>query len=255
MINAAYDAYKAFEGMNKFEKRIVAFIDAMGIKARMYNSDSPQELQRYAQLMYMYSKQSFAKDKLRVVMFSDCMYIITEEQHVELLINFLINLEYAFLTNRTIMIDCTGHEVKDWNEMDCLKVRGGITYGDVIVLDDEAERRGIIMNSNAVLGPAVVRAYELESKNAIYPRIVVDESFMECIKTLGISYDDLSLVKDDDMYYLDFLSYVFARGGRDTRLIHDCLDFVEKELKTLGCDEKRLGEQLEWYRAYLGRYT
>ena len=44
-------------------------------------------------------------------------------------------------------------------------LRGGITVGQLCHKD------------NIVYGPAMVEAYELESKSAIYPRVIVSEKF------------------------------------------------------------------------------
>jgi hypothetical protein len=46
-------------------------------------------------------------------------------------------------------------------------VRGAITYGD------------LYHTQKHVVGPALVRAYEMESKDAKYPRVIVDPSVLE----------------------------------------------------------------------------
>ncbi|GAB4212808.1 MAG: hypothetical protein OHK0013_35990 [Sandaracinaceae bacterium] len=46
-------------------------------------------------------------------------------------------------------------------------IRGAITHGDVFT------------DGSTVFGPALVRAYELESGNAVYPRIIVDPELLQ----------------------------------------------------------------------------
>jgi len=64
-------------------------------------------------------------------------------------------------------------------------LRGGIVVGD-IYHDDEV-----------VFGPALNRAYELESNVAIYPRIVIDEPVMSLGKIQGFH------AFEDGIYFLD----------------------------------------------------
>lgn len=83
-------------------------------------------------------------------------------------------------------------------------IRGGVTYG------------GVYHKESVCFGPAMIKAYKLESEEAIYPRIVVDE--------VAIKYDiiyhgsantpeheaeyleSLLIKGKDGEYYLDFLS-------------------------------------------------
>jgi len=65
-------------------------------------------------------------------------------------------------------------------------VRGGITKGL------------LYQSSNLIFGPALVKAYEIESRYAVYPRIVVDES----IKGEGTIFS----IDFDGLCFLDFLN-------------------------------------------------
>ena len=77
--------------------------------------------------------------------------------------------------------------------------RGGITVGD-IVHDDEC-----------VFGPGLVRAYELESKVAQYPRFVLDRGVAEQLGKIG----DLAVLEDDvlflDPFRVQFMDYMKAQ--------------------------------------------
>lgn len=84
-------------------------------------------------------------------------------------------------------------------------LRGGLTVAD------------IYMAGNVVFGPGLVRAYELESQFAIYPRIIVDPAVMEhYFKNPTMRGDhsvkeDLEYVTrmlregDDGLFYVDYL--------------------------------------------------
>lgn len=84
-------------------------------------------------------------------------------------------------------------------------IRGGIAFGD------------IYMKENRIFGPALVRAYDLESNYAKYPRLVLDPALLKEYKTnkllkkLGHSYEmDSEYVKnlirrgDDGLFYVDY---------------------------------------------------
>lgn len=63
MKNAAYEVSKVFEGVERFENRIVAFVDVMGIRSRMKNAETPQELEMFSKLMHMYNNQLMLYNK------------------------------------------------------------------------------------------------------------------------------------------------------------------------------------------------
>ncbi len=85
-----------------------------------------------------------------------------------------------------------------------IMIRGGVTIGD------------LYHRNNIVYGPAMIEAYRLESKCAIYPRIIMSEDMLVIgiMKTLPeqntleeeIDYVDCLIRKAcDGYYYLDFL--------------------------------------------------
>ncbi|MDA4133786.1 MAG: hypothetical protein OK454_11795, partial [Thaumarchaeota archaeon] len=57
-------------------------------------------------------------------------------------------------------------------------LRGGMTLGEVE------------FDEQTAFGPAVVRAYELESKSALYPRIVVDPRLLQALDTEPLLWKD-----------------------------------------------------------------
>jgi hypothetical protein len=85
-------------------------------------------------------------------------------------------------------------------------IRGGLTIGD------------IHQGSDVIFGPAMVRAFDLESSFANYPRIVIDPSVFKALRTeqrLHAEHHDVAqemkyikrLVRrgDDGLYYIDYL--------------------------------------------------
>lgn len=258
MNNPGLDTYKIFEGIDNFEDKLVAFVDVMGIKNRMRNALKPQDLQMFSVLMHIHANEPFALGKISTVAFSDCMYMIADGQYYKELISLLANFSYSLLVNRQCTVTVrTDGSFEDKVHWDCLKLRGGITYGKVLTLDDVATQKNIPSRFNMVIGPAAIKAYELESKEAIYPRIIVDDAFEDFIAKKKITCEECYLIKDDvkDYYYLDFWRYMFkgARGPAD--FLNGCIEFVSKEIEEANSNgEEYLIKQLSWYLEYLRRY-
>ncbi len=80
--------------------------------------------------------------------------------------------------------------------------RGGITYGK------------LIHTEKVLFGPAMVDAYVLESKKAIYPRIIIDKYIFEIGENFSSNkeyfidkeYFDYISLDDDGLYYIDYIS-------------------------------------------------
>ena len=261
-MNIGADTMKAFSDAGSFQDRIVAFVDVMGVKNKMQHANTPSDLTMYATILNSHAHQPFAEGKLHISMFSDCMYIVTEVQYLDKLICLLSNFAYTMLHNRlvTIIPDGKGsfNDIIDW---DCFKLRGGITYGKVFVLDEAAKNKGILLNTNMVLGSAPIRAYELESTKAIYPRIIVDDLFVAMLNELGKEADECHFTRDseDGYYYLDFLDYMCMGNREKTRifdLLGGCIDYIKAELdQALIKNNAKLVGQLLWYIRYLEKYV
>ena len=136
-------------------------------------------------------------------------------------------------------------------------MRGGITFGEVCSIDEEGKKNGFDLNSNILIGKGITKAYELESKESIYPRIIVDDNFLNLINATGKRYSDYYLIKDanNKYYYLDFLDYM-CQGKRENSLalygLEDCISFVTNELNVaLNKGNAKLVGQLFWYKQYL----
>lgn len=72
-----------------------------------------------------------------------------------------------------------------------LFVRGAVVVGD------------LHFSYNFVYGKALLQAYQLESKVAIYPRIIVDKSAFQLIKG-----ENLPVVQDEDgQYFYDYIQF------------------------------------------------
>lgn len=107
-----------------------------------------------------------------------------------------------------IQVQCINHGVL---------IRAGLAIGDVHVG---------LNGSGPVFGPAMVRAYEIESGEAIYPRIVVDdEAYEQFLSDARLRHEDHDL--EEESGYVNGL----LRTGEDGTLFIDYLGASESEFE------------------------
>lgn len=169
-----------------YSKKIVVFIDLMGFKA-FYND--PDRL-----FNALKDCRKFLKDDdpaVDFIQFSDCMVIATDATKYDDAIIFLIR----FSIRISILMGIFGRAL-----------RGAITYGDYLYED------------GFLISPAMAEAYLLESKKAVHPRILLDNSLLEVLESLVLLEDkvkhellrsNISLLmrtdEEDQLRYLDYL--------------------------------------------------
>jgi len=239
-----------FMNYKGFEKAVVIFIDILGTKER----STFDEMYKIADIFCSNVKREKEFDefhpwtvyKREITIFSDCAYIIydfkdnIEDNRKDE--KKLINI--SLYNTEKLIFEFLKHEFIS---------RGSITYGDVYYETD----RGIFF------GPAINRAYELESKYAKYPRIIIDpeiadeiylfnaenylaDSVQKCLNGEIIKKDD------DDIYFLNYLnSFKLGRVNFDYDSI---FEFINKELyKERETPEltKSIRNKYNWLNKYL----
>lgn len=124
---------------------------------------------------------------------------------------------------------------------DRILIRGGMSVGT------------LCFNDMFVWGKALVDAYKLENINAIYPRIIVDNTVFELLVDadgeikFGIPvYQDI-----DGLGYLNFLHHI-SEGSRPWLLNH-CFSIVG-ELKNKNENNKKVLQKIYWVEAYLKKF-
>jgi len=213
----------------KYETKYVGFFDILGWSDAVKNSMNDIEMQKKLGLassaMRSHTKMSEWKQQLsgvnwpgdaQIIHFSDSLVVSTSSDYsgkseIISTLSFLshVLLEHGFL------------------------LRGGITKGEIYHKD------------SLVFGPALNRAYELESKNAIFPRVILDfdltTEFGQGDRIIGkdgteIGQDKTWRLSNDGFRFFDFLqpmggSYNFSKN---TNLLHSHLmrmhSFINKYL-------------------------
>jgi hypothetical protein len=142
-----------FERNPPYERRVVAFYDFLGWRAKIAEAGSdPKKIGELRRMILRLSRtlgglQQYSAPNLRFSTFSDNMVVSTPADEIQTL--HLLDSLAAF------QLVCVGGGP--------FLVRGGVTVGEIC--HDEF----------CIFGPALNRAYELESQIANVPRIIVDE--------------------------------------------------------------------------------
>ena len=175
-----------------YEERIVAFVDILGFSSMVEKSAEDAEMYESIKLALETIQKVKANTDIKgakVTTFSDSIVISYPTKTNGSLFIILINLIHLQLNLL----------------QQGILVRGGIAKGQVRHVQE------------MVFGPAMVSAYELESKYAVYPRIIVEKEVVDWEQdnyrkqVYGAEYDidDLMhlLKKDEynDIYYIDIL--------------------------------------------------
>lgn len=183
----------------EYEDRIVCFLDILGFKRHIRRTDTKDSEENTRNINNIVS----AIQDIRF--FTD----IEELQETEgkqvtqfsdsLVISFLSNEESGVFHSLLLIM---------WIQVSLVKhgilCRGGIVRGK------------LIHTEKFLFGPAIVNAYKLESKAALYPRVILDETIiLSGVEAHGqhhfASHEEdsiMSLLKQDSdgMYYIDYIT-------------------------------------------------
>lgn len=202
-----------------YEKRVVFFLDILAFKNMINSSETKvADVKKFLDIIKDLENDQKYSPSLKVTTFSDSVIVsfeYTEGSRLFFeLINFL-HLQFELFGQRGVLM------------------RGACAMGDAIHTD------------KYVFGRAVNNAYLLESKCALYPRIIISEDIIrECsCYSMHQNYNDqkdiLKLLKQDTdgFYYIDYFSYDVVDSEMDYPeywglYMKNVQEFIIKGLKT-----------------------
>lgn len=187
-------AYKDKEGNGEFKQSYCAYFDILGFKEKIKDGDL-KYFDHYLSVLQKELKQveffkSIPKEKndFEIKIFTDNFVIgipwKLEDGEIELgtLFTVLSILQYNLL-------------VED------IFIRGAVSASQ------------LYMDENTVFGPALIDAYQLEEKSAIYPRIILSESIKPILLkhisyyAEGLAFQEEEFLKDSDGFL--FINYLY----------------------------------------------
>lgn len=163
---------------------IVAFIDILGTSALMKSlsgNNAGEIISKILGIKEIFKRHFNALEKeydsSNLMVISDS-YVISIEKKAD-----------AFEALLKMLAACQYECLIEHGEV----LRGGISAGAIISGHKD---------NSAIIGPAFINAHELEAKNVIYPRIVIDENILN---DTTLFTDNLPIISDKDgLMYLDF---------------------------------------------------
>lgn len=171
---------------------VVAWIDILGTTEKIKRKSSTAIFDIWT---YWHSVLKKIPDDVKYKIFSDNM-LICEEINEESPLKTIEDIIYIVNFFETKMVNSNGDFI-----------RGAITVGDIYI------------DENFVLGEALLKAYEIETKNAIYPRIVLDKSVIQYLPL------DCPLFKQDfdGIYFYNFMEsagWLNKDGDKEKKFIN-----------------------------------
>lgn len=162
----------------KYKKYLISILDILGIKALIYKHRNNDE---YIAINIIEKMQRIVKDvinsldltfKIDILNISDSFVFICEPSLVRELITMLAIVQFH------ILLEC--------NQL----LRGAVTIGDAIK-DDVGK---------TIIGPAFIRAYLIQEKDSIYPRIIIDNCVKKEVMKKPVLKDFISFDSDRECY-------------------------------------------------------
>lgn len=166
---------------------IIAFLDVLGTKEKVKNNLT-ETLEQLWLINHFIRKEIYNQTDIIFRTFSDNYFIAIETDRDNIAVNF----------NRIANIVGNLHSR-------CLRVynvllRGAITYGEMHI------------DEYSILGDALIKGYQMEQKDAIYPRIIVDKA----------------LVNNDKVNYRNFKEPIFE--DNDSQICLNTLMFFQENM-------------------------
>lgn len=187
----------------KYEQRIVTFIDILGFKSLLdetvdKNNEDVEDkinlvISAYEAIREIWNLDVAPSDLLsnkssskQVSIFSDCIVVSSKVEESSEVFYTLLEIKWLIMRLLSRKILC----------------RGAVALGK------------FIHTPNYLFGPALVEAYILESKAAMYPRVILDHSIIEAGSEYCASHHTSTQEKEilyslleqdsDGMYYIDY---------------------------------------------------
>jgi hypothetical protein len=191
-----------------YSDRIVAFIDILGFAALVNKLGSDVNLRRQlhaalsriGEIKQSSQRENTAQTNLQVSVFSDSIVISSEPDYLHGVLWSAIHLQCALLGLGVL-------------------VRGGISSGPTFHEGD------------ILYGAGMLDAYYLESKAAIYPRIIIESKL---VNGLQPGYRTVFLDRDvDGLWFLNPFTMGILPSDSEA-LLEDGFDPYEESLKRLG---------------------
>ena len=225
----------------KYEDRYVAFVDILGFKNLVKNS--VERLGVFTQIMEalktIHGEKEINDSNLdyircraygrEVTTFSDSIVISYSAENK--LAGYYLAYDLSYITLKLLSQG--------------ISIRGG------------ASLEKLVHTEKYCFGSAMNKAYEIESKIAVYPRIVIDNGYYEAMmlaangdEEVGEDIKNFVSRDNDGMWYINFAQALMWDIGEYEPYFEDCISAVEKQIAEHN-DDLYVRSKYEWLKRYL----
>lgn len=227
LIRGSIDKYD-----RKTSQHIVAYLDILGIASRMKGGYEQQKL-AMNKLHNLYTFSMEASKQIDMVGYCDIKFKIFSDNII--IVKKLSEQPDKRLHDIKVLLNCVANfQCSAANDSVGWLVRGGISIGELFI------------DETMVWGEALLKAYDLESNVALYPRILLDSSVI-----LNIGSDkeliDYTQQDFDNLYFLNYL-HIQHFGGQ---ILKSGFQMMLEELN--GKYSERIYQKLCWHMNYVNR--
>lgn len=176
--SGALDLAPTEDQERKYEKRLVAFLDLLGITHEVLTKVNGTENEIISKMIKIKEivEREIRDVDITMLYISDSFIFVCKPEILPVFLKTLANIQMR------VLVECK------------TMLRGAVEYGDVIIEDDGKQ----------IIGPAYIDAYIKQEKYAIYPRIILGNSVVSLIsQTRGM--DGKLVISQDREYSLDYL--------------------------------------------------
>ena len=212
-----------------YDEKLVAYIDVLGMTEKALGGSAEQLLTLMGNLRLCVGRECDPlTEHVKFLQLGDGFTIVADLNCINELCEALSRIQWHVLVYSQMM------------------VRGALTAGP-IGFDEEHE------DIKYIVGPAFITAYRLETRNAIYPRIILASEIEPYMAQRSINISFNHIVEDNDkLKYLDFIGHSIDTGKYNKKTLDHLLTTegtkgllksqYEKYLK----DDKEVAQKYGW---------
>jgi len=167
----------------KYSRKLIAYLDILGIRDLVCNNIDGDEykvidkIEKMRKIAETTSKLLMNDEFFDFLHISDSFVFVSEPNVLEDLLVILASIQMR------IILEC--HYL----------LRGAVTIGDAITREQ----------GRYIIGPAYIKAFELQDQNAIYPRIIIDNNVLNEVRK-SPDFEKFIYVDKDKESFLDYIS-------------------------------------------------
>lgn len=209
----------------QYQEKIVAFIDILGFKNLVSDESKCEEIGALLKMPYLLQQN----DMMTLLKIKGLVMTSISDSLV-----FSVKLKERGAMNKIVKLISVFAQTM--LSQSSILIRGGIAVGK------------LYHDRELAYGPGVVKAYELEDKIAVYPRIIMmfsdfERSILSCGNTSQTKLREMFMMEDDGFLTLD--CFYYANQSK--------LELCRSNLEQMTTSNLKIQQKINWSIAALDR--